>query len=240
MKDTQYQFAAHIRDPEHNVKPSDVEDRRMKIYRELFFNNVEAFLARTFPVLKSVYSETQWQALAREFYSQHKCQTPYFNEIAQEFVLFLQHEHQADDDPAFMLELAHYEWMELALEIAEGEIEKTSHADWLTVVPQASPLLMVLQYQFPVHQISLEFQPTEAPSTPTFLAIYRNMDDEVKFMELNSVTARLLQFIQENEKQTGAELIQQLAEEVQTQDIEKFTQQALEHLDRFYEQDMIT
>ena len=36
----QYAFAAHIRDPENNPAPSGVEDRRMAIYRELFFNNL--------------------------------------------------------------------------------------------------------------------------------------------------------------------------------------------------------
>ncbi|RKZ79734.1 MAG: DUF2063 domain-containing protein, partial [Gammaproteobacteria bacterium] len=43
--DTQYQFAGHIRDPEHNPAPADIEQRRMAIYRELFYNNIEGFIA---------------------------------------------------------------------------------------------------------------------------------------------------------------------------------------------------
>ena len=54
---TQYEFAAHIRDPESNPKPADVESRRMKIYTELFFNNVEDFIANTYPVLKEITPE---------------------------------------------------------------------------------------------------------------------------------------------------------------------------------------
>ena len=35
----QYQFAAYIRNPEHNSPPEAIEVRRMKIYAELFYNN---------------------------------------------------------------------------------------------------------------------------------------------------------------------------------------------------------
>jgi len=30
---TQYAFAAHIRDPQHQPAPADIEDRRIAIYR---------------------------------------------------------------------------------------------------------------------------------------------------------------------------------------------------------------
>ena len=41
----QKQFAAHIRDPEHNPAPEGIEDRRMAIYRGLFYRNIEASCA---------------------------------------------------------------------------------------------------------------------------------------------------------------------------------------------------
>lgn len=63
----QYQFAAHIRNPDKNAAPSDIEDRRMAIYRDLFFNNAEGFLSGNFPVLKQISSEEYWLRLARGF-----------------------------------------------------------------------------------------------------------------------------------------------------------------------------
>ena len=53
----QYEFAAHIRDPEHKPAPDDIEDRRMGIYRELFYNNVEGFLSNSFPVLRKLMDD---------------------------------------------------------------------------------------------------------------------------------------------------------------------------------------
>ena len=41
FQQTQYAFAAHLRDPDANPAPPDIEDRRMKIYRELVYNNIE-------------------------------------------------------------------------------------------------------------------------------------------------------------------------------------------------------
>ena len=40
----QRQLTAHLRDP-GSPPPAGIEERRLKIYRELFYNNVEGFLA---------------------------------------------------------------------------------------------------------------------------------------------------------------------------------------------------
>ena len=85
----QYDFAAHIRDPEHAPAPPDVEDRRMAIYRELFYNNVEGFLSNTFPVLREIYDDSHWHAMVRDYFSHHQSQTPLFLEIPREFLGWL-------------------------------------------------------------------------------------------------------------------------------------------------------
>jgi len=52
-------FAAHIRDPQNKPAPDGIEDRRMGIYRELFFNNIKSFISSNFPVLKTLFSEAE-------------------------------------------------------------------------------------------------------------------------------------------------------------------------------------
>ena len=51
----QTSFAAHIRDPQDAAAPEGIEDRRMDIYRKLFFSNICTFLSCNFTVLKSMY-----------------------------------------------------------------------------------------------------------------------------------------------------------------------------------------
>ena len=106
----QREFAAHIRDPSGTPAPGDVEDRRMSVYRELFFNNLRSFLETNFPVLRSLYDDAAWDMLSRDFFRDFRAQTPLFPEIPREFLRYLQdHRQDHESDPPFMLELAHYE-----------------------------------------------------------------------------------------------------------------------------------
>ena len=84
----QKKFMQHIRDPKHHDFP-EIEDRRLAIYRDLFFNNIEGFVSSAFPVLKSLYCEQSWLALVRQFFIQHDCKSPYFLQISEEFLNYL-------------------------------------------------------------------------------------------------------------------------------------------------------
>mgnify|MGYP001820390491 CR=1 FL=1 len=219
LGELQTAFAAHIRDPDRQPVPEGVEDRRMKIYRDLFFNNLQSMLAGNFPVLHAIYTEQNWLALIRDFYAHYRCHTPLFTEIAREFLRYLQDFREAqEDDPAFLLELAHYEWVEMALELDEKELADSvanPNGNLLTSPPILSPLAWPLSYRFPVHRISPDFQPSAPPDEPTHILVYRNREDDVKFMQLNSVSRLLLEFLQEDPASTGLELLNRVARTIQ-------------------------
>ncbi|MBY0419404.1 MAG: DUF2063 domain-containing protein, partial [Pararheinheimera sp.] len=73
---------------------------------------------------------------------------------------------------------------------------------------QLSELASVQAYQYPVHKICVEFQPTEAEAS--FLLIHRNSDDDVKFIALNQLTTLLLQVLAQQPGLTLTELVGQL------------------------------
>lgn len=211
-------FAAHIRDPEHVARPADVEERRMAIYRDLFYNNVESLLAANFPVLKRVLNAAHWHDLMRGFFVRHRCTTPLFNELGQEFLEYLQHERENDPrDPPFLLELAHYEWVELAVSIADEAIDMGTvdpNGDLITGCPVISSLVWNLNYRYPVHQISPDFLPDAPGTEPTCLIVYRNRRDKVEFIAINPITQRLLVLVQQNPSWTGLEIVTRVAEEL--------------------------
>lgn len=214
----QLAFAAHIRDPQHNPAPAGIEDRRMGIYRELFYNNVEGFLESSFPVLHRLLGEESWHALARDFFATHHCHSPLFLDIPREFLDYLNEQRgERDDDPPFLRELAHYEWVELALSVAEDPDTEPvdEHGDLLEGVPLLSSLAWPLAYRYPVHRIGPEFQPREPGEQPTYLLVYRDARDEVGFLELNPVSARLFSLMQERTGRNGAALLRQIASELQ-------------------------
>lgn len=231
LRDSQLAMAAHLRNPDDAPPPEGVEERRLKIYRDLIYKNVEGFISGGFPVLRSLYCDQDWHSLVRSFVDGHRCQSPYFLEISQEFIQYLVNEHETREcDPPFLAEMAHYEWVELALDVsteelgAEAEIEQLRDA-----VLTLSPLAWVLAYQYPVHRIGPGFELAE-PTEPTYLVVYRDRSDAVCFMELNAATARLLELLKENDCHTVGQVLETLATELQMspEAIEPF---ALEQLD---------
>jgi hypothetical protein len=213
FRQVQHQFAAYIRDPDNAVPPAGIEARRLKVYRELFFNNVKGFLDTAFPVLKTLYSDNNWTAMAQHFFSQHACQSPYFLHIAEQFVAFLQDYQPADNDPAFLAELAHYEWAELYIATVVPslpplliEASQLSNAQLQNTRLQLSELAMLCAYQWPVQQICVDFQPTQI-GQPVFFLLYRNTEDDVKFVQLNQATLLLLNHLAQHPGLTFPELI---------------------------------
>lgn len=217
----QYRFAAHLRDPKRHPALPGIEARRLKIYTELFYNNVENFLAKAFPVLRRITDDRRWHAMARDFFARHESHEPLFHRIAAEFLEYLEHERGAvRGDPPFLRELAHYEWAELALSVADERLtpeRADPNGDLLAGVPVLSPLAWSLAYDFPVHRIGPDFQPKKPPPHPTYLIVWRNRQDDVKFMEANAVTARLLQLVQKG-RAPGRRLLERIARELKHPD----------------------
>lgn len=213
----QYAFAAYIRDPQKNSCPKDIDPRRMDVYSNLFYRNIEDFIANTYPVLRQILPDNHWHAMIRDYFSNHLAHTPLFPEMPREFLKYLQYEHHpSSDDPPFILELAHYEWVELAISTLDVEIEQTifdPNGDLLTGTPVISPLAWMLSYHFPVHQISPTFQPQTPCKDPIHLIVYRDEDFAVHFMEVNAVTARLMQLLN-NTHESCQYLLQQIATEL--------------------------
>ena len=214
LREAQLGMARFLRNPQSEPAPEGIESRRLKIYQDLIYNNIEGFISGGFPVLRSLYDDPDWHQLVRQFIDNHRCHSPYFLEISQEFLRFLGDSFEAREcDPSFMAELAHYEWVELALDVAEEELPPFTNADVLNGVVTWSPLAWLLSYSFPVHRIGPTVRPEEG-GDPSYLVVYRNHDDKVKFMELNAATARLAELVRDNQHENGRVILTRLAEEM--------------------------
>ena len=211
----QFAFTAHLRDPAAMTRPADVEERRMAVYRELFFNNVEGFVSNCFPVLRSLVDGTDWRALVRDFYARHVSHSPLFSEIPAEFLDYLAQEKPAGLAPRFpfLLELAHYEWLELVAQIATEILPEPVTVTMGTETRVAlSPLAFVQAYQYPVQHIGPDFRPGQPE--PTYLVVYRNRDDAVQFLALNALSFQLLSRL-ESGPDTAGSLLTGLAAQLQ-------------------------
>ncbi len=93
------------------------------------------------------------------------------------------------------LALPHYEWIELVLSVSNRGVDREVDAAGNLVegVPVLNPVLANLRYDWPVHRIALrrKVQPAE-----TYILVFRDAEDEVRFSEINAFTARLLSLLE--------------------------------------------
>ena len=242
FKAKQLEFTQYIRNPVTNPAPVDVKPERMAMYRELIFNNIEGFLAGNFPVIRKILDDQQWYDLAQDFFSRHHCKTPYFSDIAEEFLHYLENERDNPNDFPFLLELAHYEWVEMALSIAKDEVRanQRNFDNLLDQTIQLSPLAWPLVYQFPVQLISPDYLPPAPPEQPTSLLAYRGQDDEVKFIEINPMTYRLLEIIEEKGQIKALDCLAQVAQESEHPNPDLIIKGGLQILQEFAEKNVIS
>ncbi|MDR6927615.1 MULTISPECIES: putative DNA-binding domain-containing protein [Pseudomonas] len=207
----------YLRDPEHCAPPVEMDSSRAQVYRDLIFANLSTLLSGTFPVLIKILGDEQWRSLVRIFLRDYRAHTPKFGEIAQEFVEFLATDPQALSKgtwPPFMVELAHYEWVEMALQQSDAEPLAPSDGALILARPlQVSPLAWPLAYGWPVQLVGPDFQPETAPALPTLLLVRRAEDWSVKFSELSPLAWRLLQRIEEFPELNGHAQLEGLAVE---------------------------
>ena len=154
--------------------------------------------------------EQTFDKLCQKFVAHHLMDSPYFTDINDEFTQFIAQittdsQHMTDDLPAFDLpaflpELAHFEWAELQTDIAPNRMFAPIMPYWpdtsiknSTAHPSKQPQLrlngslLLLQYQYPVQQFNQPafFQSASSSNEwqnmmpePTFLAMYRHQDGD--------------------------------------------------------------
>lgn len=183
--------------------------RPLEVYRTLVYSGVEGFLSNGFPVLRSLFGDGEWRALVEAFIARHACHTPYFHQIGEEFVCWL-----ADGGLAlcgarpFVAELAHYERVEVTLDIDPAELPPRQPApvDWLAHPARLSPLVRLLAYAYPVHAIHPGCQPEAPPAESTCLLVWRDRADAVRFMALTPASLGLLQQAEQGARTWGEAL----------------------------------
>ncbi|SUO94405.1 DNA-binding domain-containing protein [Suttonella ornithocola] len=211
----QQQFGQYLRDPVAAPLPTGIPEKPATIYQQLVFDNYRGFIDSCFPICRRLTEEQQWLSLIRLCLRENKSTNPMFNSIPAQFLATLA---TAEHLPPWYQSLAHYEWIELAIDIQVDSIPQTISVERLNetlLTPATSlqllpnPTLQNLRYEWPVHQISQDFQP-EAP-IETYLLVYRNHAHQSNFIEINSATAQLISCLTTIETIKNHSLLESLA-----------------------------
>jgi hypothetical protein len=201
----QREFTAYIRDPINQPRPQDVVAKRMDVYKEIVFNNLFESVSACFPVAKKVMGKRRWLKLTHDFLRDHSANTPIFRKIPEEFLNYLSQVTFSDQVklPPYLASLCHYEWIELLVSTIVDSTNNVA-ADDMSIYPTGNllkhrpvfnPTIQLLNYDYAVHKISPRHKPKEKSNTQ--LLVYRNAEFEVKFVELNPITFKLIELLHE-------------------------------------------
>ena len=211
FQSAQIEFAAYIRNPEVNSAPADIDPRRMEIYAGLFYRNIERFLRDCFTRARLMLPDIAWHALIREFIHQHRCQSPYFLEISQEFLEFLNNEKEIH--LPYLVELCHFDWVRIDLIYSPYELPpQVAYEDLQLTYLTLSPLAKPLSYEWPVKEIDQSFDLTKPPEERTWLVIYRDRHDKIQEAKSNIICHRLFELF--NGTLCTCEVINMVTEEM--------------------------
>ena len=229
-------MAQHVRDPAAHPGPPGIEARRLKIYSDLVYNNLDGLLTSGFPVIRKTLGDADWQALLRGFLAHHHSRTPLFTELGRELIDFLESDAGSDPLRPWLAELAHYEWAELGLQLSDAAIPPHDPAgDLLDGVPRVSPYVRALAYRWPVHTIGPAQRPTAAPPEPTLLLVRRDGDGRARFAAISPLVYRLLDLLATG-GHSGRASLQVLAAEAGVPADDAFLAQGQAMLQRMHEE----
>ena len=187
-------FADHIREPERAPAPAGVPERRMGVYRDLFFNNLRGLLAGAYPVCHAILGEERWTHLIRAWFGDHRPTTPLFPELPRELLTWLERTERPAlaDEPPFLAELAHYEWLEIEVAHAGEDEPPAVPGDLLEGAPVLATAVRWARYTWPVPRLGPEYRPETPPAEPTGVIVHRDGADKVGFLAATPATLALL------------------------------------------------
>ena len=241
FRTVQREFSAYLRDPENNPRPHGLAENRLAVYRNAVFINIAQFLTDNFPRLKEFYDEGRWQSLVRDYIVKHRSDTMCFVDLPQEFLIYLEQVREDENDPPFLYELAHFEWLETLISADPRKIDDRQYTEGklLDLVPVLNPVAQLLRYSYPVHEVAPDKQPQTEPQTPTFIIAFRKRNNKFGYIDINLLTARLIELLASNETKTGREILLAIATEMNADDHESVVAGGEDILDKLHADEVI-
>ena len=173
----QQRFAQAIREGE---AAAGLPQERLNVYIRLIRNNIHSFIDRCYTETLQYLDSGEWGRLKEGFIRDARAQTPYFQEIAGEFLQYCQSLPLSDD----LLALMDFEHTQLLAEVAQTDSQASS-ADSDDLAYTLSPAAFVRRYQYDVTD---ELQEAE-----TAVLVWRDKEDDVMYQALDDFDALLLE-----------------------------------------------
>lgn len=185
LAQTQQEFVQAIR--EKNATGYDA--RRLNVYVRLVRNNTFGFIEKCFTETPAHLNPQDWDNAKEDFVKNGKAHSPYFQDIAGEFLQFCQQNKIFDNA---ILALMQFEFDQLQAEVSTFQVPAQFDITEDSLM-KCSEVCFIKEY--PVDFLSTEF--SQILEQPSKTIIWRNAQFEVYYQMLTELDHFLLTLLQE-------------------------------------------
>ena len=166
---------------------------RLLVYRDLARTALKDPLPDCFPITHALLEGAgQWEACIDAFFASRSIQSPYYRDVNPSFVDWLANSRWGVERWPFLLQLAHFEYIEV--EILRWPDEPLSDDLQLTPVPDAHVVFdgatRNLAYAYHVHEATKD--DPEPKAGGAFLLGYRDPEGDFNYSELSAHASAFL------------------------------------------------
>jgi hypothetical protein len=129
----------------------------LKVYRQLLKNDWQDTLESIYPFTQKILGD-EWDDITTRYIKTFPPEHFNLNRLAEKFASYLlQHEQQL---PAFLPQLADYEWLELEIMEHPTKVDKAQESapstveDFMELIPSINPTLSIRDYDFDIIEIA--------------------------------------------------------------------------------------
>jgi uncharacterized protein len=206
----QYQFALarHLRDPLSVPAPEGVDEKAAAACTQEMVKHLRDVLEPAFPITQALLGEDIWEHAVRLFLKDAPNHRPWASTTQRAFVDHVCESPDMQSLPAWLQDLAHFEWLQNAVNTAPVQWPAfDAAADVMQNAVVLNPTHVEAAYEWPVHSIDTDHKPDDMQST--HVSMLRDMNDELHVLESSVFRGQLLDLLREG--QTGAQAFRVLA-----------------------------
>ncbi len=192
----QFALARHLRDPLSVPLPSGAKAIETNACAQDMVNNLCDVLAPAFPLTHALLGDDLWGHAVRLFIKDAPSHTPWASTTQRAFVEHVCESPDMQQLPAWLQDLAHFEWLQSAV--------ATSPVTWPKVNPDGdvmhqpvalNPTHVEVAYEWPVNGISTDNKPDDMQST--YVSMLRDQQDVVHVYDSSVFRTQLLDLLRD-------------------------------------------
>jgi hypothetical protein len=148
-----------------------VNEKNIKHYRRLVFNNVYDSISSAYPITKKLFGKKKWKKVVNRFFSSQKIQSPQIWYMPKEFKDYvISNENKQLNKYPFLEDLLQFEWLEIEVFMMPDEtIEYLTETNLYYLNPE----IRLIKTKYPIH-LKKAKNITEEDKGNYFISLHRN------------------------------------------------------------------